>query len=165
MKKLYLIRHAKSSWKDPNLDDFDRPLSKRGESNAPFMGKVLKDKKAKPDIILSSPALRAKTTAEIIAKGVNYAKEILFVEKIYEADENALHSIVAQLSDKNDVAFLFGHNPGLNELAKKCVGFEENIPTCGVLELAFDCDSWSQADAAHVKLVSFDYPKKINVKL
>ena len=75
MKKLYIIRHAKSSWKDSTLGDFERPLNKRGKLNAPLMGKRLKKKKVCPDIIISSPAIRAKRTAEIIAKKVKYNKE------------------------------------------------------------------------------------------
>jgi phosphohistidine phosphatase len=160
MKKLYLIRHAKSSWKDTNLDDFERPLNKRGESNAPFMGKLLKEKKAKPDVILSSPALRAKATAEIIAKKVNHSKKIAYVEKLYEASVGDLLKALAEVGDEHDVAFLFGHNPGLNAFAESCVDFERNVPTCGVLEIEFDCDSWSQANAANARLVAFDYPKK-----
>ncbi|MCK5293309.1 MAG: histidine phosphatase family protein, partial [Arcobacteraceae bacterium] len=79
-KKLYIIRHAKSSWKDFTLDDFDRPLNKRGRLNAPFMGKILKGKNIIPDIILSSPALRAKTTAKIIANEIGFSKSIIYDE-------------------------------------------------------------------------------------
>ena len=87
MKKLYIIRHAKSSWKDFSLADYDRPLNKRGFFNAPFMGNILKEKRVMPDLILSSPALRAKTTAEIIAKSIHYVDKIVFDKKIYEASE------------------------------------------------------------------------------
>ena len=160
MKKLYLIRHAKSSWKDLELEDFDRPLNKRGRLNAPFMGETLKSKNVKPELILSSPALRAKTTALIIAKEVGYFKNIVYKEEIYEASVGALHEIVTQVGDEIHALFLFGHNPSLNELAQKYVGFEDNIPTCGVLEIEFDCDSWSEIDRENSKIVSFEYPKK-----
>ncbi len=160
MKKLYIIRHAKSSWKDFSLDDFDRPLNKRGRLNAPFMGTLLKKKKVKPDLILSSPALRAKTTAEIIANEIGYDEEIVYKEDIYEASAETLHKILTKLDDKRDVVFLFGHNPGLNDLAYGYVAFDENIPTSGVVEIAFDVKKWSKIESSNAELTSFEYPKK-----
>ena len=160
MKKLYIIRHAKSSWKDSTLDDFERSLNKRGKENAPFMGSILKKQKVQPDIIISSPALRAKTTAEIIAKKVNYSKKIVFKDDIYESGPGTLHKILTKVDDKNSTLFLFAHNPGLNMLAQKYVNFNENIPTCGVVEIEFDCSSWMDISAENARLVSFDYPKK-----
>ena len=160
MKKIYLIRHAKSSWSDFDLDDFDRPLNKRGRDNAPFMGKLLKDKNIMPDIILSSPALRAKTTAEIISKEVKYSKVIVFDKKMYESSDATLHQILTKLDNKNGVAFLVAHNPGLNMLAEYYVDFYQNIPTCGVIEIEFDCDKWKDIGPSNAKLISFEYPKK-----
>ena len=160
MKKLFIIRHAKSSWRDDTLDDFERPLNKRGKANAPFMGERLKERNIMPDIIISSPAKRAKTTAEIIAKKVNYKKEIVFNQDIYEAEPSALHYILSKLDNKNSVVFLFGHNPELNMMAEIYAGFDENIPTCGVVEIEFDCDKWADISAKNAKLVSFDYPKR-----
>jgi phosphohistidine phosphatase len=162
MKKLYIIRHAKSSWKNSELDDFDRPLNKRGELNAPFMGNILKEKKVKPDLILSSPALRAKTTAEIIAKKLNYSKEIVFIKEIYEASASSLNEILIQLNDESNTVLLFGHNPEFNMLTEMYVNFDENIPTCGVVELEFDCNRWSEISAKNARLASFDYPKNYN---
>ena len=160
MKKLYIIRHAKSSWKDSFLDDYDRPLNKRGMLNAPFMGAKLKTKKILPDIILSSPALRAKTTAEIIAKKVKYSQQIVFDEDIYDADMGTLHDILTKVDDENSVLFLFGHNPDLNILAENYVDFDENIVTCGVVEIEFDCERWQDISHDNAKLISFDYPKR-----
>ncbi|MFA6190829.1 MAG: histidine phosphatase family protein [Sulfurimonas sp.] len=160
MKKLYIIRHAKSSWEETSLSDFERPLNKRGRADAPFMGSKLKEKKVIPDLIFSSPALRAKTTAEIIAKKVEFKKEIVFDENIYESSVSELHKIVSEIDDKNRVVFLFGHNPSLNMLAQNYLDFNENIPTCGVVEIEFDCDSWSEISAENARFVSFDYPKK-----
>ncbi len=165
MKKVYLIRHAKSSWKDSLQSDFERPLSKRGKADAPLMGAKLKGKKIVPDIIYSSPAVRAKTTAEIIAKKVGFEKEIVFKKDIYEASVSTLHKILTKIADKKSVAFLFGHNPSLNELAEKYLNFNENIPTCGVVEIEFDCDSWADIGAESARLVLFDYPKKDSVSL
>jgi phosphohistidine phosphatase len=162
LKKLYLIRHAKSSWKEFDLADFDRPLNKRGKSNAPLMGKLLKNKKVLPDIVLSSPANRAKATAEIISKKVKYSKDIVFDKNIYESSYATLHNILKKLDNKNSVAFLVAHNPGLNMLAEYYVGFSENIPTCGVVEIEFDCVKWRDIGSSNAKLISFEYPKKYN---
>ena len=161
MKKLYIIRHAKSSWKDMTLDDFDRPLNTRGKLNAPLMGKRLKKKKVVPDIILSSPALRAKTTAKIIAKKVKYFKDIMYKQEIYDAFPSDLHKILKKVDNKNSVVFLFGHNPELNMLAERYIDFEENIVTCGVVEIEFDCDDWKEIGRKNAKLISFDYPKRV----
>ena len=161
MKTLYIIRHAKSSWKNLELDDFERPLNKRGKKNAPFMADVLKAKNVKPELIISSPALRAKRTAQTIAKALNYFKEIVYLEQIYEASASTLERIVKNVGDEHNVAFLFGHNPGLNMLVEKYVAFEENIPTCGIVEIKFSCESWSQANKKNAEFISFEYPKKI----
>lgn len=160
MKKLYLIRHAKSSWEDMTLDDFERPLNKRGEKNAPEMGRRLRGKKIKPDLILSSPALRAKTTAKIIAKKVKYFESIEYKQKIYDANASTLHALLHKIDDAHDIVFLLGHNPWLNLLAEKYVGLDENIPTCGIVEIEFHCASWVYISKENATLVSFDYPKK-----
>ncbi len=160
MKKLFIIRHAKSSWKDFSLDDFDRPLNKRGKLNAPFMGEILKEKNVVPDIIISSPALRAKTTAKIIAKKVKYSQKIIFKKDIYEIGESAIEKILKKLDDENSVVFLFGHNPDLNMLAEEYVGFDENISTCGIVEIEFDCKRWKDISSENAKFISFDYPKR-----
>ena len=160
MKKLYIIRHAKSSWKDMTLDDFDRPLNKRGQRDAPIMGELLKKKNVQADIIVSSPALRTKITAEIMAQKVSYSKGILYLKDIYEASCEKLHEILKELDNRNNIVFIFGHNTGFIDLAHKYIGLEENIPTCGVVEIDFDCKSWSEISSDNAKLISFEYPKK-----
>lgn len=160
MKKLYIIRHAKSSWKNMELEDFDRPLNKRGKENAPLMGIRLKVKKVVPDLILSSPALRARSTANILAKKVKFKKDILYNKDIYEASTTTLHKMLTRIEDENDVVFLIGHNPGLNMLVEKYVNFYENIPTCGIVEIEFDCEKWLDISHYNAKFISFDYPKK-----
>jgi len=160
MKKLFIIRHAKSSWKDSSLDDFERPLNKRGRLNAPFMGSKLKEKNVVPDIIISSPAKRAKSTAEIIAKQVKYSKEILYKKDIYEVGESAIKKILKKLDNKISTLFIFGHNPDLEILVENYVSFDENIPTCGIVEIEFDCKRWRDISSKNAKLISFDYPKR-----
>jgi len=160
MKRLYIIRHAKSSWKDLNLNDYSRPLNKRGKKDAPFMGKILNKNGVFPDIIISSPALRAKTTAQSIAKEIRFTKPLVYDEQIYEADLNTLLQLLLKLKKKDNTVFIIGHNPGLNTLADYFVEFNENIPTCGVVELEFDCKKWDNISSKNAKLISFDYPKK-----
>ncbi|WP_373003509.1 histidine phosphatase family protein [Sulfurimonas sp.] len=160
MKKLFIIRHAKSSWKDSKLSDFDRPLNKRGKANAPLMGKRLRRRNIVPDIFISSPALRAKTTAEIIARKVGYNTKIVFNEDIYASAEIIIHHIVKKTNDKYKTMFLLGHNPDLNMFVEDYIDFDENIVTCGVVEIEFDCNSWKDISRKNAKFISFDYPKK-----
>ena len=159
MKKVYIIRHAKSSWSDNSLSDFDRPLNKRGKANAPLMGKRLKKRKVTPDIIISSPAKRAKMTAKLIAKKVKYSKNIIYNQNIYNADFGVLSKILKKVDDENSILFLIGHNPELNMLVQEYVDFDENVVTCGIVEIEFDCDRWQDISSSNAKLISFDYPK------
>lgn len=160
MKKLYIIRHAKSDWSDESLKDFDRPLNERGEKNAPFMGELLAKNGVIADMILSSPAQRAKTTAEIIAKKIGFEKSVTYNETIYNAYLNELMEILTYTYDNINTLFLIGHNPALNALAYTLVEHKENIPTCGILEIEFNCNSWFDIDKSNAKLISFEYPKK-----
>jgi phosphohistidine phosphatase len=159
MKKLFIVRHAKSDWNDYSLDDLDRPLNKRGAKNVPFIGNLLREKKVCPDIILSSPALRAKSTAKEIANILN-CKNIIENEKIYESSFSSLLHILKTIDNKNNIAFLVGHNPSLNMLAEELCGFEKNIVTCGVVEIELDIDVWDDLSYTNSKFVSFEYPKK-----
>jgi phosphohistidine phosphatase len=160
MKRLFVMRHAKSSWKDLTLDDFDRPLNKRAKKDVPFMAQIFKDRVLKIDLILSSPARRAKSTAKQVAKVLEYKSKILYKDEIYEASSQTLNKLLKNLDDKHSVVCLFGHNPGLNDLLEKYVGFEENLPTSGVVEIEFQCESWRELSDKNATLKSFDYPKK-----
>ena len=158
MKKLYLIRHAKSSWKDLTLSDFDRPLNKRGKRNAPFMAKRLKQKNTIPDIIISSPAKRAKKTAQAIAEELNH-QNIIYDKKIYDSHFDTIDSIVKSLDDKLDIVFLVGHNPSLNTFVEDYLDFWDNIPTCGIIAVEFTTNSWKKIAYDNANLLSFEYPK------
>jgi phosphohistidine phosphatase len=162
MKTLFLIRHAKSSQAEPGMKDFDRPLNDRGKKDAPLMGKILHQKKIKPDLLISSPAKRALSTAQKIAKEIDYPKAKIKKEaKIYEASVKTLLHIVNEIEDKNKNVFLFGHNPGFTDFLNYLTGdVIENIPTCGIAEIKFDADSWSEISRDTGKLVYFDSPKK-----
>ncbi len=162
MKTLYLTRHAKSSWKYPKLDDFERPLNKRGRKNAPFMGNILAKLKVSPDLIISSPANRASMTARVIAAGIDYALEdILYSEAIYEFSENALIAVVKQIDDDVKKVMIVGHNPAITGLANY-IGDQSisNIPTCGVFCAELDITSWENIDAQCGIMKFFEFPKK-----
>lgn len=160
MKKLFLIRHAKSSWSDETLSDFERPLNKRGKRNIPLMASILKEKEILPDCILSSPAKRAKKTAKLLAKGIGFTQPILYDKTLYEADKEEIHQAITSVDANCETLFVVGHNPGLNDLAKHYVGFEQNIVTCGVLEIAFEVKKWKDIAPKVAKLLSYEFPKK-----
>ncbi|PWE21676.1 phosphohistidine phosphatase [Aliarcobacter skirrowii] len=160
MRELILIRHAKSNWSNPLLDDFERPLNKRGEKNAPFMAKILKKEIQKPDLIISSPSFRTKLTLEYFLKEFEYKGEVIFEKSIYEAPFENLLKAIKNIDDKYKTIFLIGHNPGLNDLANFLLGsFEDNIPTSGVLKIDFDTNSWENISKDNSKLIFFKYPK------
>ncbi len=162
MKKLYLIRHAKSSWNSDATSDFDRPLAKRGKREAPLMAKVLHSKGIRPDLILSSPAKRAKKTAKIFAEVLGYPKsKIVYEEGIYEAMPDTLLRLVRSTDDRIHTLFLVGHNPGLTELANQSTPVHiDNLPTSGIFAVEFDVRSWSEVAPHSGTLLFFEFPKK-----
>lgn len=160
MRELILIRHAKSDWSNPLLDDFERPLNKRGSKNVPFMAKILKKEIQKPDLIISSPSFRTKLTLEYFLKEFEYKGEVIFEKSIYEAPYLNLLKVIKNIDDKYKTIFLIGHNPGLNDLANFLLGsFEDNIPTSGVLKIDFNTNSWKNISKDSSKLIFFKYPK------
>ncbi len=162
MKKLYLARHAKSSWKEPDLDDFDRPLNKRGKRDAPFIGQKLKEKNILPDMIISSPAKRAITTAKELASQMGFPKDnIVLDENIYEASGGELLSIIQQVNDKHESLMLVGHNPAFTSLHNYLADqYIDNIPTCSIAFIDLNVDSWKEVEPNTGTLVDFEYPKK-----
>jgi phosphohistidine phosphatase len=163
VKTLYIIRHAKSSWDASNVDDFERPLNDRGKRDAPRMGKRLKEKAIHPELMLSSPAKRALSTAKKIAEVLKYAKgDIKTERKLYHADEETMLSIVREMKDKYNTVMLFSHNPGLTDFVNSLMTGEidiDNIPTCGVVAFQLDVSSWKEVNWGTGKLLFFDYPK------
>ncbi len=160
MKTLYLVRHAKSSWKDKSIIDFDRPLNKRGLHDAPLIGSMLRSKKIDLELIISSPAKRAKETANILANELVFKGNILFDEEIYEASLDQLISKIKNLDENLNKVMLIGHNPELTNLANYLSKeFITNIPTCGVVALTID-KSWKNISAKNCKIMFFEYPKK-----
>jgi phosphohistidine phosphatase len=161
MKTLFLIRHAKSSWDDTALPDKDRPLNARGKRDAPKMGERLAKRDVKPDLILSSPAMRALTTAEIVAKKLGYKlKEIVVDDRLYAVEADDLLDVIHKLDDKLERVMLFGHNPELTELGHRLSRAITHMPTCAVAAFTFDARLWSNVGKVKPAKVALDYPKK-----
>ena len=162
MKVLTIVRHAKSSWKDLSLHDSQRPLNKRGKRDAPEMGRRIKEHGIRPSLIISSPAVRAWTTAKVVAEQIGYPREFLQKESgLYHASvDEILDVIVAQDNGFNNL-MLFGHNPGLTDFANYLVpGLTNNLPTTGVVAVEIDTEDWSLYDLRPTKLLVHDWPKK-----
>ena len=161
MKSLILIRHAKSSWDERGLSDIERPLNSRGEKNAPLIGSILRDKYAVvPDIILTSPARRAKQTALIIAGELNYPGEkIKEIQKLYSAATPELLNVIHSLNEEYQTVIITGHNPELTELSNTLSGkYIDNIPTCGVVKFSVET-AWKDVKQKNCRLDFFIYPK------
>lgn len=164
-KKLIIIRHAKSDWKNAAwTSDFDRPLNERGHSSAPEMAQRLVDKKIKPNLLVSSPAVRAFTTAKYFGKAWQVkTDDILTNQDIYEASVVSLLSIINQFDDKHNCVAMFGHNPGFTELVNYLTnGYLANLPTAGVVMIEFPFEKWAEVSKDTGDVMIFDYPKNLN---
>ena len=164
MKTLYLLRHAKSSWDDPDLKDFERPLSDRGFRDAPMMGKRFEEAGNQLQCIITSPAMRAKTTAKLFADNMGYpSDDIASNPELYFAGTGMFLKAASLLDDDCSNAMLVGHNPAITEFANLMADSDiDNIPTCGLVKLGLDIEKWSDIAAGMAELVDFDYPKKSN---
>ncbi len=159
MKRLYLMRHAKSSWDEPSLADFDRPLNQRGLAAAPFMGELLAGRGILVDLVLSSPARRARHTAELVRKSSGFLCPLRFDERIYEASPRALSAVASEFPESIDSAMMIGHNPGLEALIKHLTGEEEAMPTAAVASLTIDVEKWAKISSGSGKLEWLIRPK------
>lgn len=161
MKQVYLIRHAKSSWANPALDDFDRPLNGRGKKNAPEMAGRLGSRGLRPDVIISSPAKRARRTAACMAKGTGYRKsDIIFDENLYIGSLSYHLEVIEKFFRKYDTLFVVGHNHTFTELADYLTGKEfGNVPTCGVVGISYCNKQRDVTIPGAGELLFFDYPK------
>ncbi len=161
MKTLYILRHAKSSWEFDELSDHDRPLNKRGRTDAPLMGRELASRGEAPALIISSPAVRALTTANLVGKELGYDPDhILIDDRIYGADKKTLLEVVRESPAEIDSVMLVGHNEALTEFANmlspEVIG---SIPTAGLVALSFNCESWYEIDRDNASYKFFDFPK------
>jgi len=161
MKILTLVRHAKSSWKDHSLADRDRPLSGRGERDAPLMARCIAEAGIRPSLIVSSPAVRAWTTAKAVALEIGYPREFLQRDsKLYLASLDTILDVVAAQDNGFNSMMLIGHNPGFTEFANFLVpGLTNNLPTTGVVSVNIDRDDWMLYERPQTELVLYDFPK------
>ena len=160
MKNLLIYRHAKSAWDNPFLSDHERPLAERGLRDAPQMAQRLKRKNILPDLMLSSDAERAKATALITADNLHFPREkIEFTQRLYHAPARTILSQIQQTQDDVGTLFVFGHNPGLDDLVELLGGVIDNLPTCGQFGFNFETAHWTHISQHNAKTWFFDYPK------
>lgn len=161
MKTLYIVRHAKSSWKFPELADIERPLNKRGKRDAPVMAEFISGKIECPDVFLSSPSRRTyDTAAEFVSRFDRDHSELHISHDLYHASSNTWKNVIKEIPNHATSAMLFGHNPGVtdfvNELTHKNI---YNIPTCGIAGIELDISSWNEVSETRGQLAFYYYPK------
>ena len=156
---LYLLRHAKSSWKDDSLADFDRPLKGRGRDAAEQLGKKLASEKLQDAVLICSPAARTRETAQIVLKHSRLRMDQRFDERIYEASLRDLLQVVSEIPDEKQTAMLIGHNPGFEELLAFLTGQARQMPTCALAKIRLEVGSWKDTKAREGSLESFITPK------
>lgn len=144
MKTLFLLRHAKSSWKDPDLADFDRPLNDRGRKAAELVGKYIAQEKLDLDLIIGSPAVRARQTIELALRSARRSVELRFDQRIYEASSTQLLEVVSQIEDERKSVLLVGHNPGMEELLSLLIGSEQHMPTASLAKVSQPTKKWDR---------------------
>lgn len=158
MKKLILVRHAKSDWPE-ETEDFDRPLADKGLQDALKMSKFLKNSNVAIDYLVSSPAVRALNTCKIFNQ--TYRLNYITNEKLYNPSENNFQSVIYDLNDNVDSVAFFSHNNGISNFANSISEDIFHFPTCGVAGFEINCDSWSNFDGADKKLLFFYEPNKL----
>ena len=156
---LYLLRHAKSSWKDDSLKDFDRPLKGRGRDAAEQMGKRLASEQLQDAVLICSPAVRTRETAQIVLKHSRLRMDQRFDERIYEASLRDLLQVVSEIPDDRQTAMMIGHNPGFEELLAFLTGEARRMPTCALAKIKLEAESWKDARAGAGSLKMFVTPK------
>jgi phosphohistidine phosphatase len=161
-KKLLLLRHAKSSWDDPNLSDYDRPLNNRGKQNASSMGNFLKKENLVPDLIISSPAIRANKTADIIAKKSGYDKKILESKVLYAATIDDYTDVIQNIKNEYNLVLLIGHNPTIEDVVERIVAERYVMKTCSLAYIDLAIDSWNKFDYdIESKLIEFIHAREL----
>ena len=161
MKRVFFFRHAKSSWGNAALNDHERPLNRRGESDAPEMGARLAVKGMTPDRIVSSSALRARSTASLVARALGLVEEAVQIDsRLYLASLSEMLEVIHEQPDDLNSIMLFAHNPGMTFAANRLGGYDiDNLPTCGVFGLQFETEMWAEVGFASTTQLFLDYPK------
>ena len=162
MKNLLILRHAKSSWNNTNLSDHERPLNKRGKRDAPRMGKLLAEQNLTPDLIITSSAERALTTAELVALNSGYEEEITVTRHLYHGDPEDYFEVLREKGDLHHCVMVVGHNPGMEALVEDLTGAYERMPTATLIQIELPFDSWAEcADEPAGKLIAVWRPKEL----
>lgn len=161
MKTLLLLRHAKSSWKDPDLADFERPLNDRGRKAAEMIGRFIAKQNVAIDLVISSPALRARQTIELALRSAKRSPEVRFDQRIYEASSTRLLEIVSQIEDDRKAVLLVGHNPGMEELLTLLVGSEQHMSTASLARVSLGSKKWDKVMAGKGTLDSLVKAKEL----
>lgn len=162
MKTLLLLRHAKSSWKNPDWQDFERPLNGRGRKAAPAVGRYLRGRKLKPDLILSSPAERTRQTVALFSEAANLEGVLLrYDERIYEATAERLLEVISQTEEVVNVLLLVGHNPGLEDLLLRFTGVARDMPTAALAAITFEAEKWGKVTEQKGQLKWLVTPKEL----
>ena len=162
MKSLLILRHAKSSWKHPELNDHDRPLNQRGKRDAPRMGELLQNEHLVPELIISSTAKRAFSTAKTVAKAAGYKGEITLNRSFYAAGPVAYIDVLRDLSNEYTRVLMVGHNPGLEQLVKMLTGEEHTMSTCSLVHVQLRINSWSEIEyKTRGKLLGIWHPRDL----
>ena len=173
MLTLSLLRHAKSSWSDARVKDFDRPLNERGLKAAPRMGSFMAARRLTPDLVLCSSAERARQTLKLVRPAFRTAPEVVCEEALYLAAPRALLKRIQQVGDEVRHLMLVGHNPGLQELALELAGagpaaaldaLTEKLPTAGLVVLTFDAGSWQEVKRGSGRLEAFMSPRRLEME-
>lgn len=160
MKTLFVLRHAKSSWENPDWADFERPLNARGLAAAQFIGALIYERRLEPQIIVSSPAKRAKQTAVLVKEIAEIAKPIKFDERIYEASPLALFNLIREFDDRYESVLIVGHNPGFENLVRLLTGEAVSMPTAALARINLKIEKWSELEADRGKLEFLIRPKE-----
>ena len=162
MKTLLLMRHAKSSWKHPDLPDQDRPLNKRGEKDAPHMGKFIRDKELIPQLILASPAKRVSQTVDGMVGKMDFKGKVEYVDSLYLAEPSAYLTTLHEIPDKFERVMIVGHNPGLEGLLQILSGQVESLPTASIAHLVLPIEHWADLnESTHGELVERVKPREL----
>lgn len=160
MKTLLLLRHAKSSWDDPELADFDRPLNSRGIRSAKFLGELIHERLIRADRVISSPAKRAKHTAVLVSQ-IGGLPEVVYDDRIYEASVIRLVGLIGEFDDGFDSILLIGHNPGIADLIRILTGESHEIPTAALSQINLSIEHWSEIAPECGKLEYVIRPKDL----
>jgi phosphohistidine phosphatase len=144
---LLILRHAKSSWADSSMDDWQRPLNERGDRDAPRVGEWLREHSLMPDVIITSDAVRALTTAQAVARAAGYAREVIAEPSLYHAKPDDVIGVLNGVADDAHTVLIVGHNPGLEEVVYQLTGERYGLATAALVELDVPIDRWSELDA------------------